>query len=275
MAACQRKAERILWAITVNIALSHFQHLVALFLTIPTVRPDMQPNKLGGDQFYWDVLKNPKHVVARMVRSGLENQWLLTLCSYNTATCHDPDLPLSRAHCHCPLCSCHGGLCATPHSQLVLWWIYIFEPTSLWSEIFHCLLPWLYLLSHIYSFLPFNMSKSHKRPRISTPPGSDAEQAKDNADSEHPKTFDQRFDVENKWNEQVLDSSIVSFNWYLLMVNLLCSDAQMKSWRSAMYKHFKSPPEILIVKGVVKYKFCCKSHLCILFLLPSHVDIMY
>jgi hypothetical protein len=39
------------------------------------------------------------------------------------------------------------------------------------------------------------------------------------------------------------------------------SDAQMKSWRSGVYMHFRSPLDILIVKGVVKYKFSCKSHL--------------
>jgi hypothetical protein len=44
------------------------------------------------------------------------------------------------------------------------------------------------------------------------------------------------------------------------MASLLYSDAQMKTWRSDVYKHFKSPPEILVARSVVKYKFSCRSH---------------
>jgi hypothetical protein len=36
--------------------------------------------------------------------------------------------------------------------------------------------------------------------------------------------------------------------------------AQMKSWKSQVYSHFKSPPDIFIEKGVVKYRYICKSY---------------
>jgi len=60
-------------------------------------------------------------------------------------------------------------------------------------------------ISHLLSLTLQHVqdSKSCKRVRISTPSGSDVEQAKDNVDSDHPKTFNERFDVKNKSNEQV------------------------------------------------------------------------
>jgi hypothetical protein len=51
------------------------------------------------------------------------------------------------------------------------------------------------------------MIKSYKRARNSSPPSfSDTkvtEQTKDNANFENTKTFEQRFNVENKTNEEV------------------------------------------------------------------------
>jgi hypothetical protein len=55
------------------------------------------------------------------------------------------------------------------------------------------------------------------------------------------------------------------------MISLLYSDKQMKSWRSDVYKHFNSPPDILIAKGVVKYKFSCKSHPYVFFVQSSSI----
>ncbi len=31
----------------------------------------------------------------------------------------------------------------------------------------------------------------------------------------------------------------------------------MEKWTSQYYEHFKMPPEIVIEKGIVKYKFAC------------------
>jgi hypothetical protein len=51
------------------------------------------------------------------------------------------------------------------------------------------------------------MVKSRKRARTSSTPASgsvsDTEQTEDNIDSETPKSFEQRFNVENKSNEEV------------------------------------------------------------------------
>jgi hypothetical protein len=108
----------------------------------------------------------------------------------------------------------------------------------------------------------FNMVRSRKRARNSSPV-SDTEQTEvteDNDVSEMPKSFKQRFNVENKTNEEVRGSFILSGVSYLLMASLFHSDAQMKTWRSEVYKHFKSPPEILVARGIVKYKFSCTSH---------------
>ena len=58
------------------------------------------------------------------------------------------------------------------------------------------------------------MIKSYKRARNSSPPSfSDTkvtEQTKDNANFENTKTFEQRFNVENKTNEEVWGSFISS-----------------------------------------------------------------
>lgn len=33
----------------------------------------------------------------------------------------------------------------------------------------------------------------------------------------------------------------------------------MKTWTSAVYSHFKSPPAIIVERGIIKYKFSCKK----------------
>jgi hypothetical protein len=66
------------------------------------------------------------------------------------------------------------------------------------------------------SFLSFSMVRSHKRTRNSLPPPlSDTEVTKwteDNTNSENSKMFEQRFDIENKTNEEVRGSFIPSIN---------------------------------------------------------------
>lgn len=32
---------------------------------------------------------------------------------------------------------------------------------------------------------------------------------------------------------------------------------QMEKWTSYCYKHFKLPPDIIIDKGIIKYRFVC------------------
>lgn len=53
--------------------------------------------------------------------------------------------------------------------------------------------------------------------------------------------FDRRFETAIKSNDDVLA-------------------VQMTSWKSEVYDHFNSPPVIFVEKGIVKYKFVCKTN---------------
>lgn len=44
----------------------------------------------------------------------------------------------------------------------------------------------------------------------------------------------------------------------------------MDNWESDTYKHFKQPPEIVVEKGVVKYRFQCKVKYVYYKLIPGN-----
>jgi hypothetical protein len=48
----------------------------------------------------------------------------------------------------------------------------------------------------------------------------------------------------------------------------------MKSWKSTVYTHFNSPPVILVEKGIVKYKFTCKTNPYVSWLMFFSINVL-
>ena len=87
----------------------------------------------------------------------------------------------------------------------------------------------------------------HKRQRIED---SDTEMSR-------PLTFEEKFETDQKSNEEVLGTSfIIPFPFSICNASLAL---QKKGWSSKVYKHFRDPQIKVGGDGKVKYVFICKT----------------
>ena len=73
------------------------------------------------------------------------------------------------------------------------------------------------------------------------------------------KSYHERYDTQNKTNEEVLSMYIDHFDCFSFLLISSLTEEQSSRWKSDVYQHFL-PAEIIIGKGgAVYYKFVCKK----------------
>ena len=71
-------------------------------------------------------------------------------------------------------------------------------------------------------------------------------------------TFDKHWNTDTRTNEEVLGELFTPSGISFLFKLLIFTAAQVRSWRSDVYAHFKHPT-IIQEDNIIKYRFTCKT----------------